>query len=114
MSGSFASAGDTAEQKARLTEFAPGVYGYVSSFDPNVGLVVGDESCLVIDTRATPRMAREFIADIATVTDKPVRHVFLTHYHAVRVLGASAYAGAQIVASHDTLGMIRTTGQFGL
>ena len=45
MSGSFASAGDTAEQKAKLTEFAPGVYGYVSSFDPNVGLVVGDESC---------------------------------------------------------------------
>lgn len=112
MSAAFASAGDTAEQKARLVPFAKDVYGYVSDFDPNVGLVVGERSCLVIDTRATPRMAREFLADIATVTDKPVKHVFLTHYHAVRVLGASAYEGAEIIASRDTLEMIRTTGQF--
>jgi glyoxylase-like metal-dependent hydrolase (beta-lactamase superfamily II) len=108
----FASATDTADQKAKLVEFATDVYGYVSDFDPNVGLIVGDKSCLVIDTRATPRMAREFIADIRTITDKPVRHVFLTHYHAVRVLGASAYENAEIISSRDTLEMIRTTGQF--
>lgn len=112
MSTAFASAGDTAEQKAKLVEFADGVYGYISAFDPNVGLIVGPESCLVIDTRATPRMAREFLADIATVTDKPVRYVFLTHYHAVRVLGASAYEGAEVIASNDTLSMIRNSGQF--
>jgi glyoxylase-like metal-dependent hydrolase (beta-lactamase superfamily II) len=112
MSTAFASATDTVNQKAKLVEFAKDVYGYVSDFDPNVGLIVGDESCLVVDTRATPRMAREFIADIGTITDKPVRHVFLTHYHAVRVLGASAYKDAQIIASRDTLDMIRTTGQF--
>jgi glyoxylase-like metal-dependent hydrolase (beta-lactamase superfamily II) len=112
MSAAFASASDTAEQKARLVEFAKGVYGYVSDFDPNVGLIVGDRSCLVIDTRATPRMAREFLADIGGITDKPVKHVFLTHYHAVRVLGASAYENAEIIASRDTLEMIRTTGQF--
>jgi glyoxylase-like metal-dependent hydrolase (beta-lactamase superfamily II) len=108
----FASATDTADQKAKLVEFATDVYGYVSDFDPNVGLIVGDEACLVIDTRATPRMAREFLADISNVTSKPVRYVFLTHYHAVRVLGASAYNGAEIISSRDTLEMIRTTGQF--
>lgn len=112
MATGFASDTDTADQKAKLVEFAKDVYGYVSDFDPNVGLIVGDDFCLVIDTRATPRMAREFIADIRAITDKPVRHIFLTHYHAVRVLGASAYEGAQIVASRDTLEMIRTTGQF--
>lgn len=112
MSSAFASATDTADQKATLVEFAKDVYGYVSDFDPNVGLIVGDKSCLVIDTRATPRLAREFLADIAAVTDKPVRHVFLTHYHAVRVLGASAYKGAEIIASQGTLGMIRDSGQF--
>jgi glyoxylase-like metal-dependent hydrolase (beta-lactamase superfamily II) len=108
----FASATDTADQKAKLVEFATDVYGYVSDFDPNVGLIVGDEACLVIDTRATPRMAREFLADISNITSKPVRYVFLTHYHAVRVLGASAYNGAEIISSRDTLEMIRTTGQF--
>ena len=112
MNTTFASATDTADQKAKLVEFAKGVYGYVSNFDPNVGLIVGNDSCLVIDTRATPRMAREFIADIRTITDKPVRHIFLTHYHAVRVLGASAYTGAEIISSRGTLEMIRTTGQF--
>jgi glyoxylase-like metal-dependent hydrolase (beta-lactamase superfamily II) len=112
MSTSFASDSDTTDQKARLVEFAEDVYGYVSDFDPNVGLIVGERSCLIIDTRATPRLAREFLADIATVTDKPVRHIFLTHYHAVRVLGASAYEGAEIIASQDTLGMIRSSGQF--
>ncbi len=112
MTSAFASASDTADQKPHLVEFAKDVYGYVSDFDPNVGLIVGDRSCLVIDTRATPRMAREFLSDIAKVTDKPVKHVFLTHYHAVRVLGASAYEGAEIIASTDTLEMIRTTGQF--
>jgi glyoxylase-like metal-dependent hydrolase (beta-lactamase superfamily II) len=112
VSTAFASATDTADQKAKLVEFATDVYGYVSDFDPNVGLVVGDDFCLVIDTRATPRMAREFLADISSITRKPVRYVFLTHYHAVRVLGASAYRGAQIISSRDTLEMIRTTGQF--
>ena len=111
MNTAFASATDTADQKAKLVAFAEDVYGYVSDFDPNVGVIVGNESCLVIDTRATPRLAREFIADIRTITDKPIRHVFLTHYHAVRVLGASAYKNAQIIASHGTLEMIRSSGQ---
>lgn len=68
---SFASASDTREQKPRLQELAPGVYGYISDFDPNCGFVVGDEHVVLIDTRPTPRMARDFLAAIRTVTDKP-------------------------------------------
>jgi glyoxylase-like metal-dependent hydrolase (beta-lactamase superfamily II) len=33
------------------------------------------------------------IRRIREVTDKPIKYVVLTHYHAVRVLGASAYQG---------------------
>ena len=36
------------------------------------------------------------------VTDKPIKYVLLTHYHAVRVLGASAYARREILASDTT------------
>ena len=50
---------------------------------------------LVVDTQATPIMAQDVIARIRTVTDKPIKHVVLSHYHAVRVLGASGYAGAE-------------------
>ena len=59
---SFASASDTREQKPQLRELAPGVYGYISDFDPNCGFVVGDEQVVLIDTRPTPRMARDFLA----------------------------------------------------
>ena len=45
---------------------------------------------MVVDATATPAMAQDLIRAIRGVTDKPIRHVALTHYHAVRVLGASA------------------------
>ncbi len=109
---SFASASDTREQKPRLRELARNVYGYISDFDPNCGFVVGDDHVVLIDTRPTPRMARDFLAAIRSVTDKPVKCIVLTHYHAVRVMGASAFGEVeQIIASDGTLDWIRTRGQ---
>ena len=100
---SFASAADNVEQRPRITELAPGVYGYISELDPNCGFVVGEDHVVAIDTRPTPRMARYFLADIATVTDKPVKFIVLSHYHAVRVMGASAFPDVQaIFASRGT------------
>jgi glyoxylase-like metal-dependent hydrolase (beta-lactamase superfamily II) len=55
------------------------------------GVIIGDDSVMVIDTTATPAMAQDLIARIRSVTDKPIKYVVLSHYHAVRVLGASAY-----------------------
>src|ERR1700732_3407791 len=66
---------------------------------------------MVIDAQATPVMAHEVIERIRKVTDKPIKYLLLTHYHAVRVLGASAYAGAEILASDATLGLIAERGQ---
>lgn len=109
---SFASAADTREQKPQLRELASNVYGYISDFDPNCGFVVGDDHVVLIDTRPTPRMARDFLADIRTVTDKPIKFIVLTHYHAVRVMGASAFDQVQaIIASRGTLDWVRERGQ---
>ncbi|WP_431274827.1 MBL fold metallo-hydrolase [Variovorax ureilyticus] len=109
---SFASASDTREQKPQVRELAPDVYGYISDFDPNCGFIVGDEHVVLIDTRPTPRMARDFLADIRKVTDKPIKFIVLTHYHAVRVMGASAFDEAQaIIASRGTLEWVRERGQ---
>lgn len=110
---SFASAADDREQTARLVELAPQVYGFVSDFDPNCGFVVGERGVLVVDTRATPRLARDLVAAIRSVTDKPVRHVFLTHYHAVRVLGAAAFDAPRptVIASAGTRRWIEQRGQ---
>ena len=95
---SFASASDTREQKPGLQELGPGAYGYISDFDPNCGFVVGDEHVVLIDTRPTPRMARDFLSAIRTVTDKPIKTIVLTHYHAVRVMGASAFGEVEALS----------------
>jgi glyoxylase-like metal-dependent hydrolase (beta-lactamase superfamily II) len=109
---SFASASDTREQRPRIVELSIDVYGYISDFDPNAGFIVGDDHVIAIDTRPTPKMARHFLADIATVTDKPVKFIVLTHYHAVRVMGASAFPDLQaIYASRGTYDWIAERGQ---
>ena len=83
MSKAFASQGDLADKRETFDELAPGVFALTAEGDPNSGVVIGDDSVLVIDARATPVMAKELVARIRKVTDKPIRHVLLTHYHAV-------------------------------
>jgi glyoxylase-like metal-dependent hydrolase (beta-lactamase superfamily II) len=110
MSG-FASANDLAEKVVSFDELGPGLYGWTAEGDPNSGIVIGDAGVLVVDAQATPNMAADVIARVRTVTDKPVTHVVLTHYHAVRVLGASGYRGAQIICSDVTRSLILERGQ---
>ncbi|MGH7058390.1 MAG: MBL fold metallo-hydrolase [Acetobacteraceae bacterium] len=110
MSG-FASTKDLAEKKISFDELGPGLYGYTAEGDPNTGVIVGEHSVLVVDAQATPVMAEAVIARIRSVTEKPIRHVVLSHYHAVRVLGASAYPGAEIIASEATRALIVERGQ---
>src|SRR5258708_5179922 len=110
MSG-FASSKDLAEKKISFEELGPGLYGFTAEGDPNSGVVIGDRSVLVVDAQATPRLAEEVLAHIRKVTDKPVKHVALSHYHAVRVLGASAYKDAELIASDVTRDLIVERGQ---
>ncbi|HGG65055.1 MAG TPA: MBL fold metallo-hydrolase, partial [Rhodobacteraceae bacterium] len=49
--------------------------------------------------------------EIRKVTDKPISHLVLTHYHAVRVLGASAYGAPEIIMSDAARGMVVERGQ---
>jgi glyoxylase-like metal-dependent hydrolase (beta-lactamase superfamily II) len=107
----FASTGDTAEKKVSFDQIGVGLYAYTAEGDPNSGVIVGDDSVMVIDAQATPAAANELIARVAKVTDKPIKHILLTHYHAVRTLGASAYQGAEILASDTTRELIAERGK---
>jgi len=111
MSKPFASTGDTAEQRSTLEELAPGVYAFTARGDPNVGAVVGPDSVLCVDARATPTAAGEWLDELRRVTDKPVEWLVLTHYHAVRALGASAFAARHVVAHAGTLAWIHERGE---
>jgi len=106
----FASQGDLAEKQISFVKLSDGAYAYTAEGDPNAGVIIGDDSVLVIDTLATPVMAQDLIRAIRTVTDLPIRHIVLSHYHAVRVLGASAYGADTIIASQGTCELIQERG----
>ena len=110
----FASQADLEEKKVTFSQISEHAWAYTAEGDPNTGVIIGDDAVLVADTQATPAMAADVIRRIREITDKPIRYVVLTHYHAVRVLGASAYmaeGGQQILASQDTYDLIVERGE---
>ncbi len=111
MAKTFASAADLEEKKVSFTQLSEHAWAYTAEGDPNTGIIIGDDAVLVADTQATPAMAADVIRRIREVTDKPIKYVVLTHYHAVRVLGASAYQPQQILASQDTYDLIVERGE---
>jgi len=111
MAKGFASTGDLAEKKITFSEIGSDLYAFTAEGDPNSAIVVGDDGCLVFDAQATPAMASKVIERVKTVTDKPIKYVVLSHYHAVRVLGASAYRAEAIVASEETRRLVAERGQ---
>ena len=111
MAKAFASAADMAEKTISFTEIGPDLYAFTAEGDPNTGVIIGDDSVMVVDAQATPKMAEQVIGRIRAVTDKPIKYVTLSHYHAVRVLGASAYDASEIIASETCRAMIHERGQ---
>ena len=108
---SFASTDDTAEKKVSFDQIGPGLYAYTAEGDPNSGIIVGDDGAMVIDAQATPAAANDVIARVAKVTDKPIKYVLLTHHHAARTLGASAFKPADVLASDVTHRLIGERGK---
>jgi glyoxylase-like metal-dependent hydrolase (beta-lactamase superfamily II) len=107
----FASTGDLTEKTITFSEIGRDLYAFTAEGDPNSGVIVGDDGVIVIDAQATPAMAGLVIERVRQVTDKPIKYVVLSHYHAVRVLGASAYAAGQVLASESCRAMIAERGQ---
>ena len=107
----FASQADLEEKTVTFSKLSEHAYAYTAEGDPNSGIVIGDDAVMVIDTQATPAMAEDVIRRIREVTDKPIKYVVLSHYHAVRVLGASAYQPEHIIASQDTRDLIVERGE---
>jgi glyoxylase-like metal-dependent hydrolase (beta-lactamase superfamily II) len=114
MSKAFASQADLADKQITFEQLSPHCWAYTAEGDPNSGVIIGEKYVMVSDATATPAMARDLIARIRTVTDKPIKYVLLTHYHAVRVLGASAYfaeGASEIIASQGTYELIVERGK---
>jgi glyoxylase-like metal-dependent hydrolase (beta-lactamase superfamily II) len=110
MSKAFASQADLTEKTVSFDQLSDHAFAYTAEGDPNTGILVTEAGVLVADAQATPVMAQDVIRRIRGVTDQPIKTVVLTHYHAVRVLGASAYGAQNIIASQDTRDLIVERG----
>src|ERR1700686_5358754 len=104
-----------------LFEFKPvadGVYAAIAKpafrTNCNAAIVLLDDSVLVVDTESKPSAARAVIAEIKKLTDKPVKYVVITHFHADHFQGAEAYSsawpGVEIISSNATLESIEKRG----
>ena len=111
MAKAFASQGDLSEKKISFTEIGRDLWAFTAEGDPNTGVIIGDDSVMIVDAQATPRLAHKVVEKIRAVTDKPIKYVVLSHYHAVRVLGASAYGASEIIASEKCRAMVSERGQ---
>jgi glyoxylase-like metal-dependent hydrolase (beta-lactamase superfamily II) len=111
MSKAFASQGDLSEKAISFTEIGRDLWAFTAEGDPNSGVIIGDDRVMVIEAQATPRLAQKVIERIRGVTDKPITHLALTHYHAVRVLGASAFEAEQVIMSEKARAMVVERGQ---
>ena len=107
----FASQNDLDEKKISFEEIGKDLFAFTAEGDPNSGIIIGDESVIVIDAQATPTLARQVIEKVRSVTDKPISHLVLSHYHAVRVLGASEYKANNIIMSSKARSMVLERGQ---
>lgn len=107
----FASSADLTEKTETLEVLADGVYALTAEGDPNVGAIEGEDFLVAFEARATPVAAREWLTRLREHTDKPVRYLVLSHYHAVRVLGASAFDADVVVAHENTRNLIAERGK---
>jgi hypothetical protein len=113
MTKKFASQADLEVKKTTFAQLSAHCWAYTAEGDPNTGVIITDDAVLICDALATPVMAQSLIAEIRKITDKPIKYVVLSHYHAVRVLGASGYKAEgmqEIIASQGTYEMIVERG----
>ncbi|MGH3680016.1 MAG: MBL fold metallo-hydrolase, partial [Natronosporangium sp.] len=111
MAKPFASSADIAAKPQTLEVLADGVYALTAEGDPNVGAVEGEDFLVCIEALATPVAAAAWLARLREHTGKPVRYLVLSHYHAVRTLGASAFGAPVIVAHERTRELIAERGE---
>tara|TARA_B110000014_G_scaffold196048_1_gene145101 strand:- start:1581 stop:2426 length:846 start_codon:yes stop_codon:yes gene_type:complete len=81
-----------------IVELGTGVFARLHAGLTNAGIIIGDESVLVIDSLRVPSFARDLIEDVRHVTDKPIRYVVDTHSHWDHAWGNEEFPDATIIA----------------
>lgn len=85
-------------------------------YNSNAGFVVTNDGVIVIDALGTAPLGYEFIKAIRSVTDKPIKRVIVTHFHADHVYGLQAFKeiGAEVWAHRAGLQYVEGEAQMRL
>ena len=93
----------------KFERIADGVYYASGGLGSNNVVIVNDDDVLIVDTGTTPQAARNFLADIKTLTNKPVRYVVNTHFHYDHVDGNQIFGPDVQIIAHDYVRMAIST-----
>ena len=89
----------------RFEELADGVYFAIGTgamtVMSNSLVLVNDDHVMLVDTSVTPAAARGLVAGIETLTDKPIKYVFNTHYHFDHAHGNQIFGDDVEIIGHD-------------
>ena len=77
----------------------------------NTGFIVTSAGVVVIDAGPSKRYGEAMRKAIASVTDKPVIEVLLTHHHPDHVLGNQAFSDVPIGALPGTAALLKQQGE---
>jgi glyoxylase-like metal-dependent hydrolase (beta-lactamase superfamily II) len=114
-----------AAEQSGLQKISNHVYAYVNctnpspsanSFGANVGVIIGKDGVLVVDTLVSAKEGRRLLADIRKITDKPIKFVVNTHYHLDHAWGNCAFVetGAVIISQDNSREALRRESAYGL
>jgi glyoxylase-like metal-dependent hydrolase (beta-lactamase superfamily II) len=108
--------GQRERPKPDQSEIAPGIWLFRTPSYGDVGLdgnsiaILSRDGVLVFDTNGTPAAAAAVLADIRTLTDKPVRYVVNSHWHWDHWYGTEVYQrafpGLSVIAHEKTRAMM--------
>lgn len=103
-----------------MVKVADGVYAAIRKEPPgltvngNSVFIINENDVVVVDTTLTPGTAKEELAALRKLTDKPVRYVINTHWHDDHIMGnqvyCDAFPGVEFIAHIKTLEYLPTTG----
>ena len=85
----------------KFEKIADGVYYASGGLGSNNVVIVNADDVLIVDTGTTPQAARNFLADIRMLTEKPVRYVVNTHFHYDHTDGNQIFGPEVQVIAHD-------------
>ena len=111
----------SSEAEQGLRKIAENVYSYVDTrnasprngFGANAGIIIGKDGILVVDSLISAKKADEFLKDIRTISDKPVKYVVNTHSHLDHCFGNAEFEkrGTVIVAHQRSREDLQTNGE---